>query len=68
MKKWHISMTFLWILGLVYISGCTPKKPVIIDPCASVDRSCFGNAGEMPGDNKYCSQLAQCFDWEMRAK
>jgi len=56
------------LVAVLFVTGCVPKKPVIIDPCDKAAKTCYGAQGENPSDNKYCGQLTSCFSWEMRAK
>lgn len=47
------------------LTGCTPSKPTVVDPCKGKASECWGKIGKNPNDVPACLELIQCNDWKM---
>lgn len=48
-------------------SGCTSKQ-IPEDPCKYAPKTCWGQAGTSPSDNKACQSVITCWNWEITEK
>lgn len=64
-------MRNIWVIyGIMALTivGCSPKKPVVVDPCATAPTACFGKIGQSPSDQPVCVELVKCNNWRLVAR
>jgi len=60
-----------YLILCLFIAGCSSFKghqDVKVEGCKNVPNVCWGQVGTKPSDVPICTQLINCYNWEMRAK